>query len=382
MKKSLIIVLICIPLIFLTGCWNYREIDKLSFLAGVAVDRDKETDEYELTAEIVDVNTAGKEAQFGSLLLSSKSRSIYDASRSMISLSAKQLYWSHATSIIVSEDIAKNGMLHVLDWIVRDEEPRLNLYLFVAQTEKAQDILNLESVSTQIRSFEISTITESSKKTSMVPKLEIYELINLMSKKGIDPVVPTVKETLNQGKMTMEVAGGAIIKGFKFIGYISEEEVKYYLLASNKFKSGLIIVDSITKNDSENITIDILRSKSSIRPKFEGNELKMVININAKSRISAIDSDFNIVKEDNILKVKRLAEEELKRKILDFIHKCQSEYNADIFGFGETIKGDMPNLWKDIESNWDSIYKDLDVEVNVDIHIKGSGHFSKTLSNY
>lgn len=382
MKKYLSILLMCTSLIFLTGCWNYREIDKLSFLAGVAVDRDKETDEYELTAEIVDVNTAGKEAQFDSLLLSSKSSSIHDANRSMISLSAKQLYWSHATSIIVSEDIAKDGMIHVLDWIVRDQEPRLNLYLFVAQTEKAQDILNLESVSTEIRSFEISTITESSKKTSTVPKLEIYELINLMSKKGIDPVVPTVKETLNQGKKTMAVGGGAIIKGSKFIGYIDEEEVKYYLFASNKFKSGIIIINSISKNEDENITIEVLRSKSSIAPKFEDDSLKMVIDINIQSRISAIDADFDIIKEDNILKVKKLAEEDLKRKILDFIHKCQTEYNADIFGFGENIKGDMPSLWKDIESNWYSIYKDLDVEVNVNIHIKGSGHFSKTLSNY
>lgn len=382
MKKLLYILLICIPLLFLTACWNYREIDKSSLLAGVAVDRDKQTDEYELTAEIVDVNAAGKEAKFNSLLLSSKAKSIHDASRKMISLSAKQLYWSHATSVIISEDIAKDGMIHLLDWLVRDYEPRLNLYLFVAQTQRAEDILNLESVSTEIRSFEMSTIIESHKKTSMISKLEIYELINMISKTGIDPVVPTVKEVLNQGKKTMDVSGGAIFKGDKFVGYIDEEEIKYYLFGLDEFKKGLLIVDLKDKDSDSDVTIEILKSKSNIKPIFENDKLKMKIKIKAEGNISAIDSDFDIIKGSNIIRVKKNAEKCLKDNLLTLLNKAQKQYNADIFGFGENVKGKMPKLWKEIEDDWDSIYKDLDVDVSVDIHIKASGHFSKTLISY
>lgn len=377
MKRYSCFLFLSFSLIFLTGCWSYREIDKLSLLAGVAVDREKETGEYDLTAEIIDVNSPGKNAEFSSLLLGSKAKSVHDASRSIIAISARQLFWSHATSVIISEDIAKDGILHILDWLARDYEPRLTLYLFVAQTNKAKDILNLEPLSNPIRSFEISTIIESSKKSSMAPNIEIYELINQMAKTGIDPVVPTVKKVLTEGHNTMDVSGGAVIKNHSFVGYIDEEEIKSYLLGSNKFKGGLLIVDISHKNGG-NATIKIFKSSRKIKPIMLDNNIKMHIKIKAEAQISTVDSNLDLMKEKNILKVKALTEKKIKDDILKLIKKMQLEYSADIFGFGEHIKGSMPDVWKKIEPDWDSIYKDLQVDVDVDVHIRGTGHFSKT----
>lgn len=378
MKKFLYILFICISLLFLTACWSYREIDKLSFLAGVAVDRDKTSDEYELTAEIINVAIPGEEGKFDSLLLSSKSHSIHDASRKMISLSSSQLYWGQTKAVIISEDIARDGMLHVIDWLIRNHESRLNLYMFVAQTEKAQDILNLEAMTTEIRSFEISKIVESSKKSSMVPRLELYELVNLMSKTGIEPVLPTIKEVKSQSGKTMEVSGGAIIKDRKFIGYINEDEVKYYLLTINRFHSGLIVLD--LKNQGKEATIEILKNKSRIKPILENNVLKIQVNIKAKGNLTAIECDFDVLSKKKLLEMKNLFEEQLKGDIVKLVDKTQNEFNADIFGFGEVVKGDMPSLWKEIEGNWNSIYKDLDVDINIDISIKNTGHFSRTFN--
>ncbi len=56
----------------------------------------------------------------------------------------------------------------------------------------------------------------------------------------------------------------------------------------------------------------------------------------------------------------------------------QLEYGADIFGFGQHVKGSMPKIWKKIKPDWDSIYKSLQVDIEVDVHIKNTGHFSKT----
>ncbi len=381
MKKYICLTLLCFSLMFLTACWNYREVDKLSLLAGVAIDKDKKTDQYELTAEIIDVTSTGKDSTFDSLLLEYSAKSIYDASRSMISISAKPLLWSHATAVIISEDIAKDGFTHILDWLARNQESRLDLYIFIAQTDKAKDILKLEALTTPIKSFEMSTIIESSKKSSIAPNVDAYELINIISTKGIDPVVPTVKEKLTQGHKTMQVSGGAVIKDSKFVGYIDEEEIKSYLLASNKFESGILTVDISKKENKikeENITIEILKSNTKVRPIVLDDNLKMEIKIKVESKISTIDSTLDIMKEKNILKVKASIEEKIKKDVLTLIKKMQLEYSADIFGFGENVKDNMPKLWKQIEDDWDNIYKDLQVDLDVNVHIRGSGHFSKT----
>lgn len=42
MKKiriTLLVLMILISATVITGCWNYREVDKLSIVAGVAVDK-------------------------------------------------------------------------------------------------------------------------------------------------------------------------------------------------------------------------------------------------------------------------------------------------------------------------------------------------------
>lgn len=379
MKKYLLLLICTVCLSSLTGCWSYREIDKLSFVSGVAIDKDG-PGKYELTAEIIDVDTSGTNAKFNSLTLNSKGESIFDCNRNMISVSAKKLYWGHATTVIISEDVARSGLLPILDWILRDSEPRLDLYLFIANTNKAKDILSLKPVSTEIVSFEMSTIVESSKKSSTIPTPKVYELVNQISKIGIYPVIPTVEEVFNEGIKTMKITGGAIFKNDKLVSFLNENDIKPYLLATDDFDSG-VLVFSLDDKQTENVTLEVFNTNTKVKPKFHNNELTMEVNVSAETFIGEIDTYLDVFKEENILNIKRLAEKKVKKDILDLVRKTQKEDSLDIFGFGENIKRNMPSLWKEIEYNWESIYKDLKVDIKADVKIKSSGHFSKTLNS-
>ncbi len=48
----LIFIIIMCPII-LCGCWNYREIDTLAIVAGMAIDKDMVTNKYIVTTEII-----------------------------------------------------------------------------------------------------------------------------------------------------------------------------------------------------------------------------------------------------------------------------------------------------------------------------------------
>ena len=39
--------------IILCGCWNYKEIDNLAIVAGMAIDKDIKTSNYIVTAKII-----------------------------------------------------------------------------------------------------------------------------------------------------------------------------------------------------------------------------------------------------------------------------------------------------------------------------------------
>lgn len=381
MKKKIFILIICLYMFLLTSCWDYREIDKLAFLTGAAIDRANTEKDYQITIEIINADRTGTKSNFKSNILSYKGKSIDDAVRSIISISAKQTYWTHATSIIVSEEIAREGLQPILDWLIRDSETRLDLYMIVSKDIPAKDILHLKPITTNIRSFEISDIIESSKKSSMTSRTKIYELINQISKKGINPVLPRVEKTINEGIETMKVNGGAVFKEDKLVGFLNEEEMKYHMFLMNKFDSGLFLFPLDEKKPNEDVTIELIHSKSKITPRLVDGRIEMKIKIKSETKITQMESNLDLLKEDNILLIKNLAEKNLEKKILEFICKTQNELNVDTCGFGEHIKGAMPKLWKEIEKDWDSIYKDVVVDLELDININETGNFSRMKSS-
>ncbi len=60
------------------------------------------------------------------------------------------------------------------------------------------------------------------------------------------------------------------------------------------------------------------------------------------------------------------------------IKKVQSEYGADIFGFGVKLHEDKAEEWNKVENNWEEVFKDLKVNIKTNVNIKGSALLSKT----
>ena len=97
MKKiriSLLILIILINSIFNAGCWNYREVEKISTVAGVAIDKGV-NNQYKMTVEIIQISS-GKDSKMASKIITEEGKTMFDAARNIISLTGRRLYWSHA----------------------------------------------------------------------------------------------------------------------------------------------------------------------------------------------------------------------------------------------------------------------------------------------
>lgn len=52
--RRLAVMLCSLTVFTLSGCWNYREVDKLTTVAGIAIDKGVEDGQIKLTVEVVD----------------------------------------------------------------------------------------------------------------------------------------------------------------------------------------------------------------------------------------------------------------------------------------------------------------------------------------
>jgi spore germination protein KC len=124
-----------------TGCWNAREINELAFVLSIGLD--KTDDGFKVTAQIAKPATFSKSPTGGGTterekpfwVVSGTGKTIFEAIRSMASISPRRIFWAHIKVIIISERLAKESTLEILDFFSRNPELRLRTLVAVTPGE-------------------------------------------------------------------------------------------------------------------------------------------------------------------------------------------------------------------------------------------------------
>lgn len=380
MKKSkitLLTLIIFLSSIFTAGCWNYREVDKLATVAGVAIDRGA-NGQYQVTAEILTIS-GGKDPKTTSKTVTMEGRTLFDAVRNEISLSGKRLYWSHAKVIILSKEIASEGVTKVIDWYNRDSETRADIHILISEGDSAKEIFSGQGTTEEIKSFVLDDMLKNQASLSKAPATDILRFDNDLKAKGISAIAPTVNLRQVDGKMLPHIIGTAIFKGDRLAGFLNGEETKDLIFIRNEIKGGVLVEEMQTNEGPVFITLEILKNKTKVIPVVDGQNVEIDLNIDTTVAIDEIEGTENFIDEEGRMEVEKSAENALKGRIESLIMKIQSEYGEDIFGFGAKLREDKVQVWNGIGDNWEEVFKDLQMNVNTMVSIKNSAILSKTL---
>lgn len=373
----LLVLMIFMNSIFTVGCWNYREIDKLAIVAGVAIDKAADG-QYKVTVEIIKIS-GGKESKTASETITMDGKTLFDAIRNGITLSGKKFYWSHSGVVIISKEIAREGITKVIDWYNRDSETREDAYILISQGDSAKEILNGQAVTEEIKCFVLVDMIKNQINLSKAPIVDILQFNNSFKAEGISPVAPIVKLKNVEGKMLPSIIGTGIFKEDKLIGFLNGEETKALKFIKNEVKGGVLIEGTEENNADIPVSLEIFKSKTKITPVVDGENIKINLNIDTIVAIDEIQGTQNYIDDKGRRKLEQIAEKKLKEQIEELIEKMQSEYGVDIFGFGAKLREDKAEIWKGVSSNWEEIFSDLEVNVTTNIHIRNSALLSEPL---
>ena len=178
MKKAVCVLLALLISFSMTGCWNYRGLNEMTLVAGVAVD--KVGEKYYLTFEIIDLTSPTKEGGIKAKLIESEGNSIFEAVRNAKKRAANRLYFGNTQIVILSREIvSQDGVESLINWFLRDAEVRETAELVVSQEETAKMILAQEEEKDQVVSYEIIRIIEEDENlTGSTVRVPLYEVFN------------------------------------------------------------------------------------------------------------------------------------------------------------------------------------------------------------
>lgn len=374
-KKIYILLLFIFISTNLSSCWNYREINDMSIVSGVAIDKGGSDGKYEVTVELIDIQQ-GKDINMHSKYITLSGNTMFEISRNMIALIGKKLYWSHSKSIIISEDIARDGISGILDWYSRDAETRTDARVLVSKENTAKEILKSKPVTENYTSFELSKLLKNEDTLSNVPVVDLWDILDTLAQDGLSTCLPTVKINKNNDDNILQVDGSAIFSKDKLIGCIDENSTKNILFAKDKINGGLLVLD---KESESPITFEIFKNKTTIKPSIENGNLQFNIYTDTTVSLDEIQSDYEFYTEEGKNELENELSDMLQKSIYSSIKRIQSEYGADILGFGAKLNEDNPATWNDVKDDWDKIFKTLTISVNSKVNIKNSAVTSKPI---
>lgn len=382
MKKSktfFLLIQLLLIVVIATGCWNYREINRLSIVAGLAIDKGK-NNKYLFSVEIVNVKTGGVEPNISSEIISVEGESWFDAARNAIKVSGKRLYFSHTKIVIISKEIAEDGLIQILDWLNRDAETRLTIKVMVSKEKTAEEVLSSTGTTSEIHSFELDNMLTAQPSVPKFPNVMLSELINNLAGKGISTTLPAIKIATYAGKRKAELGGTAVFKRDKLVGFLNEEETQEMLFVKNKIKSGIIVSKNLLDDKKTSLVFEIFKSKTQIKPEYSNGELLMNIHIATSVSIGEQGTTKNYIDEKGRKIAKTVTEKNMEKEIQKLIKRVQEDYNADIFGFGKIVMYEKPELWRKMEKNWDEEFKKVGVNIDVELNVKNSGISKKPIT--
>lgn len=368
-KRFCLYILLITILITFTGCWNYREINNLSLAAGFAVDKDIKENKYILTTEILVPKQKNSAAIQSSAFIQAKSDTIFKAMRNTIRSNGKMIYWSHCKVLIISEKVAKEGVVQVLDIVDRNPELRPDISFLVASEQNAEKIFTASKEKDNVTAYKFRDAMENQPKAPSYTGGDAWDFINDLMKEGIEPTASLINIVYKDGKAEFQIGGIAVFKRDKMVGKLTEKEAEAFLYIINKAKDGVIALDKKSSNLPENLSLEILKNQCKMRPGYSNGKLVMNLDINLDVGITEIEGPEDVIKPDKRKQVEKATAEYLKKDILNVIAKAQQEYDSDIFGFGKSIRNNLPSAWNKVKANWDDEFKTLSTEVNIKVNV-------------
>lgn len=406
-KKLVIFILIlilCLPT--LTGCYSAEGLDTLSYVVAIGIDKG-EHNKIKLSLQFAilsnDSKDGGDTTQSQESTVTSVECSSIDSGLALInSYVSKKVNLSHCKAIVISEELAYQGISEYILTLVNNIEIRPDCNVIVSRCEASDYLENCKPVLEKVSARYYEFTLNSSEYTGYTENVTLYDFysdmlsttsqahailggINTETTHIIHSDMPSydiegsykADETPIKTKTSLENMGLAVFNSDKLVGELTAMETLSHLLVNNKFESATISVPNpyniesitslyITSNKAPKISVKLVNGTPYIECK-----------IHVLGNILSLDKGLNYADKKTLRTIEEYTNSYLERNISEYLYKTSKEYKSDIENFGSHINHNYLT-WNDwIESDWLSNYQNAFFSVKVDMSIQNSQLYTK-----
>ncbi|MBE7017702.1 MAG: hypothetical protein E7420_06050 [Ruminococcaceae bacterium] len=344
MKKYLSL-LIAASCLLLSGCGgggsiysNYRATEHLLLVQALGADT-AEDDGVTLSVSCQKLSSDNSGG-----IISRSAESITRALSSLQDFSAdRQLYYSHAEYVLLGEDYAAAGTDNIFDYIARDNQLRLGIYLFVVKGGSAKELICGPGEDSYEVSKTLSSILRDTRTQGGSHVFTARETLRSLSDHGAALVCALRPYTTEDSVFLLEAGvnpvaeGYGILKGGELVGFVpSEISQAANLIMGNMGSAGITLSDS----EGGRLSLEYEKGKADIKPRWaaDGSLEGIVIKAKLQANLAEPDTDIKHVTDSAFLsQMEDALSRDMEKKISSLL-SLSRELDADFLGIKAQLR--------------------------------------------
>ncbi|MFN7252725.1 MAG: Ger(x)C family spore germination protein [Anaerobacillus sp.] len=376
MKLASVFLIVVTCLINLTSCIkDAREIDHRSMIVGMGIDTVKDSGDeqlYEVTLQIPILLSGGQEGiPSGSVsefeTFSAKGAMLLDTVAEIEAMTPTVLFFGHLKVVTISEELAREGLDKVIDFIDRLPQVANQIYLMIINDGTAEEFITQESPLVSLPALYLNRFFQADQKISRTKDVKLFEYrrdANMISKASTIPLGKIV-----DNKIVIE--GMGVFVDHKMIGELVNIEVAISELLKGNKVSDMNYTTVININNREE---KVAVSRGDLKAKINFDKttpLTVKISIKGNAEIAEVENIGTKVSNDVVNKVNLKMENEIERLVKETIKKMKA-LNAEPWLIGHRLWATDPDFFAML--NWEENgWRDSVVEIDVDFEVVNTG---------
>lgn len=379
MKKTALCICLALCCSLFAGCQDYRGLDELTIVAGLAVDVDRDNPGgLALAFEIVDM-TGSSESDMESKLVETKGLTMTEA---VLNASEKlhfNMFFGNLEMLVVSEEIARDkGLQVIIDPLLRDSTVRDNLTVLISREKTAKEIITPAEDSPEIVSFKLNKAVGSGNQNAVSANatrtLELDQIYNDLSTKEYQLALPAIHFS-NPEEKELEMYGLALFRDDRLAGFLEDDYMPWYLMTADKLEKGSINVFLEPAEDGEPryFALALRRSTPKKTFAFDGEAFSFTIHVDLNLEATEFSKGWGKITEGTLKEMEERTKSFLDSKIRETAEHIRDDYGVDCLGFGAALNRQDKALWNEVVDEWPDWFEGCEIAVDTNIHIANTG---------
>ncbi|MGE5592303.1 MAG: Ger(x)C family spore germination protein [Betaproteobacteria bacterium] len=394
------------------GCWDRREINQLAMVSVGAVDiippdegsaaANSESGtgrpRFRVTAEFYRPRGAAQTGGEGGGDIRSRRVSVGVGTGWTIAGAVEELdvkmprhpYWTHQTASIIGADLARHGMLELLDLWDRDPEIRRSTLVLLSRGPAAEIVTRAQSVLERSLAEEILGISRVVPRSGYGFLPTVHSILLDITGDTACTVIPfislgPVPEPAQPGPVpegqepkawtpavvpTARLTGAGVLYRDKLVGELSPRETRGVMWTRNKVPGAVVEVEC--PGSRRPVALKVTRSSAQVGIRVKDGALEGSVKVQLEGNVAEQGGEVDLSTERALASLESRLAEAVRNEISEALAKTKS-YGTDLAGFGPALHRAKPGLWRSMKARWPEEYRNLPVTIEVKARLRRTG---------